>query len=616
MTVRFITVDGERTAVSADGDRRLDRLAQAAGVRLNLRCGGRGVCMGCRVRVGPGSYRVEGLEQEVPDGETLEVPACRTEVCGPCRVEVPRGSLLSDTIQVDGRFYLSCAAQQETGLFRRTTCEMSPPDEEMITSTEERLRLALGPKAGEDALPLSLVRALKGIDHSGGGPLQVLGERDGDRHRLLEVREAGNGDPLWGVAVDLGTTTVVAVLVDLETGHIAGEVSGYNRQIEVADDVAARITASTEAGGLEKLRRAFIELTLNPLIDRLCAGAGIERSSILALTVAGNTVMQHLMMGLSPETIGHVPFEPLMREYPETSAAVLGVPLHAQALVYLVPAISGYIGGDLTADILAADLHERSGVHLLVDIGTNGEIVLVEDGTLWAASAAAGPAFEGGGLRCGCRAQPGAVERLRALPTGGWSVATIEDRLAVGLCGSAIIDLPAVLLELGFIGATGRLDREALARHGRLSIVVEGGLEEAGVCVVPGEETVRGIDLVVTERELAEILKAKAALHAAVVVLLQRAGRRVEELESLVLAGGFAQYIHLPHAVRIGLLPAVPEHRVERLGNGSLAGSYRALLEPGARAALRGISRMPRTVHLNRQPGFQDAFIDGLMLDT
>jgi len=616
MTVLFITGDGERTAVSGTGERRLDRLATAAGVLLNFRCGGRGVCKGCRVWVGPGRYRVEGLEEEVPEGHTLEVPACRTEVWSDtCRVEVPRGSLRNDAIQVDGRFFLSGTAQREAGRFGRRECDLPPPDGDRTASAEERLRRVLGPAAGDGAAPVSLVRSLCQGDHARGGPLQVVEERGADRHRPLEVRAAGNDGPLWGVAVDLGTTTAVAVLVDLESGHIAGEVSGYNRQVDVADDVAARISACTEAGGLERLHHAVIGQTLNPLIDQLCARAGIARETVLALTVAGNTVMQHLMLGLSPETIGHVPFEPLMREYPELSGAAVGIPLHAQASVYLVPAISGYIGGDLTADILAAGLHERSGVHLLVDIGTNGEIVLAEDGVLWAASAAAGPAFEGGGLRCGCRAQPGAVERLRALDSGDWSVATIDDRPAVGLCGSAIIDLPAVLLELGCIGATGRLDREALARRDRLSVVVEDGREEAGVLVVPAAGTASGVDLVVTERELAEILKAKAALHAAVSVLLQRCGRRVDELESLVLAGGFAQYIHLPHAVRIGLLPAVPENRVERLGNGSLAGAYRALLEPGARAALHRIALLPRTVHLNREPGFQDAFIDGLMLD-
>ncbi|MDZ4199689.1 MAG: ASKHA domain-containing protein, partial [Kiritimatiellia bacterium] len=361
----------------------------------------------------------------------------------------------------------------------------------------------------------------------------------------------------------------------------------------------------------EILRRRIVEETLNPLIHALCERTGTASDRILRVAVSGNTVMMHLLLGLSPAGIGRLPFQPVIRRFESQSAAAIGLDLHPNAVLDIVPCISGYVGGDIVSDLAVCRMLDRSGLTLLVDIGTNGEMALWDGQQLRVSAAAAGPAFEGAGIGHGCRAVEGAVDRWR------WAghradYHSIGDLPPMGLCGSAIIDILAQASEQGFIGETGRLDRDRVRAAGCLW--ESGSSGGAALVVVPEPESGIGMPLVMTEGDIAEALKAKAAVYAGIRTLLRESGREPEELDRVILAGGFARYLDLDHARQIGLLPDLPPERIEVIGNGSLAGACRMLTDEAIGAEFERILSLARPVELNLAPHFQSDFIDGLML--
>jgi uncharacterized 2Fe-2S/4Fe-4S cluster protein (DUF4445 family) len=421
-------------------------------------------------------------------------------------------------------------------------------------------------------------------------------------------------EPNLAVVTDIGTTTVVCALVDLSSGEVLDKASKYNQQIVMADDVASRISLCSDITNLGKLHDLVVKETLNPLIKELCSANKVHQEQITRLVIAGNTVMTHLFLNCSPWHIGRLPFQPVAQVYDQYRAGELGVMIHPLGLIDVVPSISGYIGGDITADIYVAKLIEKPGVTLMVDIGTNGEIVLNDHGRLTATATAAGPAFEGAGILFGCRAAEGAIEKIDFDEAHHFQIKVIGGVKPKGLCGSAVIDFIALLLRNEWLSVTGRYDVEKLEAHGCLRTVDLNGTAVRACRLVPAAESASGEDLYVTESDIAEILKAKAAIYAGMQTLLSYAGRSFEELDLLILAGGFARYIDLRHAMEIGLLPELPEEHVEVIGNGSLAGAYLAAVDEAACRSFREIITQPETVALNLQEDFQDNYIDALML--
>jgi uncharacterized 2Fe-2S/4Fe-4S cluster protein (DUF4445 family) len=408
---------------------------------------------------------------------------------------------------------------------------------------------------------------------------------------------------------------VVCALVDLNTGAVLGKASRYNQQIVMADDVASRISLCANIANLEKLHRLVVEETINPLIKELCRKTGSHQEQITRLVAAGNTVMTHLFLNCSPWHIGRIPFQPVTHVHDPYRAGELGILIHPLGLVDVVPSISGYIGGDITADLYVAKPATRPGVTLLVDIGTNGEIVLNANDKITAAATAAGPAFEGAGIRHGCRAAEGAIERVEFDEQQRFQLAVIGQTRPTGLCGSAIIDFIALLRRHDWISPTGRYDLDQLKAHNCYLQVEEGGHPIHACLLVPAEASASGEPLYVTEQDIAEILKAKAAIYAGMRTLLTHRGLGFADLDHLILAGGFARYINPVHAMEIGLLPQLTEEQVEVIGNGSLAGAYLAAVDENAFQGFHELITAPETVSLNRQPDFEDHYIDALLLD-
>ncbi|WP_168432875.1 ASKHA domain-containing protein [Pontiella sulfatireligans] len=412
-----------------------------------------------------------------------------------------------------------------------------------------------------------------------------------------------------GVAVDVGTTTVVAALLDLKTGKVLSRESLYNQQILKADDVVSRISLCNTEGQLEALQELVIGHTLNPLIHKLCAGTGTAPEEIVHLAVSGNTVMMHIFFGVSPVSIGTIPFKPVSHFFKST-ATELGIDINPGALVEDVPAISGYVGGDITSDLYASNLWKNSGLTVLIDIGTNGEMAACLDGKISACATAAGPAFEGAGLLHGARAASRAIDTIKYDANLDFELTVIGEPNPMGLCGSAIIDFIADGFRCKLINMMGRYDVEMLRKNFRYESVCN---MHACMLVAP-ELSATGESITITEGDIAEILKAKAAIYGGLKSLLAELGKTVQEIDHIVLAGGFAKHINLENAICIGLLPDIGTEKYEVIGNGSLAGAALALLDQSTEQAYLELIKKPEIVTLNQTDHFTNHFQEALAI--
>ena len=530
---------GRRVAIAADPHSTLAQLLDTAGIRLNLRCSGEGICGGCRVVLASGSFRIAEQALTLPAGSQHEAFACLTHVVSDeAEVVIPSASVLETGGQIVSDFHAPNANSAQTT--------------------------------------------------SATAPLAA--------------------------AVDIGTTTVALVLLDPATGRILARASQYNQQIRKADDVASRISFCRTEADVRVMQELVIQQTINPLLAEACAAAGVQTGRVERLAIAGNTVMEHLFLGLPVESIGRLPFNAVRHIHPPCEAATLGLAMQPRGRVDVVPSVAGYIGGDITADMYAAQLLAHSGEAVLVDVGTNSEIVYAQGGRLLACATAAGPAFEGAGLLHGRRASPGAIEHVRRDGELNFQCDVIGGGQADGICGSGIIDFIAVGFRCGLINPHGRFDVERLQRAGRYEpSPLARGSTHACVLVL-ASESANGHAVVVTERDIEQVLKAKAATYAGLKTLLTLQGRNLRDLPRFVLAGGFARHIDLANAIALGLLPDLPLDRFEVLGNGSLAGAYLALTDAAALPAMEKISHQPQVIELNRTPDFEDNFIDALLI--
>ena len=416
-----------------------------------------------------------------------------------------------------------------------------------------------------------------------------------------------------GIAVDIGTTTVAAILVELSSGKILARESAYNRQIELADNIASRIALCCEDEKLKKLQHLIIKETLVPMFGKLSVQSLQSLEQVTEIVLSGNTVMSHLALGLSALSIGTIPFEPLTKVFSEHAAPELGLTNCPNARVRTVPAIAGYVGGDLVSDLYIAE-PDPLQLELIVDIGTNGEIILNDHGKLTATATAAGPAFEGAGLLHGCRADIGVIEKIICQPDDSIDVETIGGKPATGLCGSAAVDFIASAWRAGLLNDMGRFDLDRLCAAGRLVQMDCHGMNINACVIVPQEQS--GLDeaILITEFDVSQILKAKAAVYAGIRTLIERNGCRMDEVARLVLAGGFAAHLRIPNAITIGLLPEMPLEKYDVVGNGSLAGAYAALGGGGVWDELHRIAKLPDSCHLAETNEFENRFIDALAI--
>jgi len=422
-------------------------------------------------------------------------------------------------------------------------------------------------------------------------------------------------DPLFAgplaAAIDVGTTTVVVMLIDLRDATILSRAAAFNRQMQHGDDVLSRINlCMVDPPRLAAMQQAVVRETIAPLLAQCLDQAGRTADELTGITVAGNTTMLHLLAGVDPTPMGVAPFTPAFTEHRIVSAATLGLDLPRDCPLHLLPGAAAYIGADITCGIVASGLVYEQGPCLLIDIGTNGEIVLRHDGHTTACATAAGPAFEGAGLSCGVRAGDGAISHLD-FATDPLAIATqvIGGATPIGLCGSAYIDLLAHGRRVGLVDHRGRFRfddgdpafRSHQTRHDQFNAL--------RIATGQGKRPI-----VVTERDIAVLLQAKAAIAAGVLTLLERTGMTPADVRTVHLAGGFGMHVSIPSAIAAGLLPGFTPQQVELVGNTALAGAYLAAVDRSVLTLISDVARSIETIELNQDPGFESRYIDQLSL--
>lgn len=597
--------------VQTDGSENLVALAARAGITLRGACGGAGTCGRCRVGVTAGRLKVGDEPVTAP----AEVLACQAVPMSDLEVEIPAGSRLEEHRVLLSERSAALLGEEEGvrafdgPLFRRLSLQLPPPSPDDAADDLSRLLRVMRAEIPDPVrVPLEVLRELPYVLRARGWEVSVGVHVDDGGGEVLDVTP-GTDAAAYGLAVDVGTTTVAVELWDLRNGRRMAGAGSYNRQAAFGDDVISRIIYATERpGGRKVLQDAVVE-TVNELTRQVLAEAGVSQDAIWAVTLAGNTTMMHLLLGVDPTYIRLEPYTPAANEWPRVAARDLGLAVNPRAVVYVLPGVASYVGGDITAGVVATGLHRREAVALFVDVGTNGEMVLGNRDWLIACACSAGPAFEGGGIRAGVRAVPGAIEEVVVLP-GGYEVflRTIGGRAPLGICGSGLISVLAGLVNAGVLERGGRF------RSGLDTPRLRHGAEGPEFVLAWGSESGTGEAIAISQAEIENLLRAKAAVFAGIRTMLGALGLDLAVVEEVYIAGGFGQHINIRDAISIGMLPDLPPDRYHFVGNSALKGAAAALLSRTARREIAAVARNITYLELSQGTRFVEEFTAALFL--
>ncbi|MHB8970796.1 MAG: ASKHA domain-containing protein [Pirellulaceae bacterium] len=605
--------------------RRLTEILRGMELPLNTRCGQRGLCDGYlfELRQGQLQWTATGtvIEAEEP---ARSLRGCEVSLpeSGCAVVHLPSRSLLAHQPQVVTSFRLNVPRAHDP-LWQ--SLRIAPAGLVAGVSLRDALRGAVAAQL-DGSLPLEVDADLD-LDVStpcADGTYHLALEHRGD-HRVL--RNVDVVEPAYGVAVDIGTTTVVVIVVELATGRVVGSASALNAQTRLGDNVLTRINlCMQEPRIIGRLQKAIVRATLSPLLGEALQAAAVGPDQLACMVVAGNTTMLHLLYGIDPTSMGIAPFTPTFLEHRISDAAQLRLQVRTpqaaasgtgetgavsagrlgRLVVHTLPGAAAYVGADISAGVLATGMAYRDETCLLVDLGTNGEIVLKHNGQLLGCATAAGPAFEGAGLTYGVRAGQGAIGHIWLdRDSAEARVEVIGGGPAIGLCGTAYIDFVARARQIGFITSTARFISDQVPgvfkhpTHGWAFPVAPGPAAEP---------------LLITEADMASLLQAKAAIAAGVTCLLQRARLQAADVSTVYLAGGFGFHMHVESLLGCGMLPGFRPAQIELVGNTSLAGAYLTLVDSSALREIRQLSRRMHIVELNLEPHFEMIYIDQLSL--
>ena len=591
------------------------------GIAIDSTCGGHGTCKKCRIRIADGIVPVSALDARAFSPDELRSGwrlACRALAEADVQIEVPPlvTRPKAATVGVGRQVILRPATQKRYLELAEPSLADQQTDIERVLAALDDLELRVD---------LAALRSLGTRLRSAGFRVTAVIVDD----VLIDVQAGDTTDRLLGIAFDLGTTTVVATLLDLRTGAPLAVASMLNKQQPFGADVISRISAvMLEPAALAAMGRLAHE-TLAELAGEVCATAASDPADVAEIAIAGNATMTHLALGIDPEPLGVAPFIMAARELPEVLAADLGVPAHPRARAFAFPAFGAYVGGDITAGLLASGMNRDARTRLFIDIGTNCEIVLGNRDWLLATAAPAGPAFEGAAIRCGMRAAPGAIESVSLSAEArspdprspdprspdGLTLRVIGDCAPAGLCGSGLVDAVAALIAAGLLDHSGRLVSDELAAQvapglaPRLTML---GQERVFVLHWLGEPGDVAASVYLTQRDVRELQFAKAAIATGWQVLLAEAGLAEADVQQVLLAGSFGSYLSPASAIAIGLVPPLPAVRLVSAGNVAGEGAKMALLSVRERAAALALLEEVRYVELSDRADFNDAFIEQL----
>jgi uncharacterized 2Fe-2S/4Fe-4S cluster protein (DUF4445 family) len=585
-----ITFLPEQKTVKAVAGKSLLDAAAAAGIAINSVCGGDGVCGKCRVIVKSGKVTAKPNmfldRREIQRGVAL---ACQTFVDGDVVLEVPPESRVGGVPQLATEDAIRFGSISEwvgegaffthSPLFRREYLELPKPTIEDCICDQERLYRELRRHRDIPIMQtgLAVLQRLPDVLRASDWKVTALLGCRGGTVEVVDVEAGDSSVTDLGVALDLGTTTVVAHLVNLKTQKTLATKAKYNSQIRAGDDVISRIMFASTNDRRMQLREMVVG-DINDLIAALVVDAKARLHDVSIVVCAGNTTMIHMLYGLSSANIRKDPYVPCASQAPVVRAAEVGIKINPRGLLSTLPSVASYVGGDVVADVLVSGVTRSKDLSLLIDLGTNGELVLGNSDWLVCCSASAGPSFEGGGITCGMRATNGAIERITLGPHG-----TVVDCSVVGggkplgLCGSGLIDAVGELLRVGCIDRRGRFDSAVC--NSRLREGESGDLE---FLLFSGDRTALGRDIVLSEADISNLIHSKGSIYMATECLLDHVGLRHEDLKHIYIAGGFGNYLKIDQGIRIGLLPDVDHSLFKYIGNGSVQGAKMVLLAQDA----------------------------------
>jgi uncharacterized 2Fe-2S/4Fe-4S cluster protein (DUF4445 family) len=602
------------------------RTAMEAGVHINASCGGAGVCGKCRVLIEEGSTEggiTEKLSAEdVAKGYRL---ACQTTIHSDVVVRIPVESEVDASVlnkmasprrtarirQVDFE------ALKEQGLFippvEKRYLELPPPNEQDRLPDVTRLISYLKAKYNEHRIMvrLSVIRKIPEILRASNFKVTATLARPvhpGRKTHIINIEPGDTTGRNFAIAIDIGTTTVYGQLIDLISGETLGQHGEFNGQISYGEDVLSRIVFAEKPGGLEKLHKVVIG-TINTVIRSIVKQGHVSHDEISSITLAGNTTMTQLFLKITPRYIRRAPYVPASTLYPPVQAVRLGLELgdHVTALIY--PAISSYVGGDIVAGVMGAGIYRTEAVTLYLDIGTNAEIVVGNKDWFACAACSAGPAFEGGGIKFGMRAAKGAIEDFSIDPFSlEPMLMTINNVRPKGICGSGLITMVAVLFETGVIDSRGKFHRDLQTNRLR---------EADGVyeyVLAWADETQIGRDITLNENDIDNFIRAKGAIFAGFQTLLEEVGLSIEDVDQIVLAGGFGSYVDLEKAMVIGLLPETDPDKITFIGNGSLMGCRMSSLTNRLRKDVIDVTKKMTNFELSETPSYMNNYVASLFL--
>jgi uncharacterized 2Fe-2S/4Fe-4S cluster protein (DUF4445 family) len=622
-SVRFLPHNKEITV--PDGEN-LIRAAMEAGVHINASCGGEGVCGKCRVIVEDGTVEdgiTEKLSQD--DVEKGYRQACLARIKSDLTVRIPVESTidakvlnLQTTPRRTARIrHFDIEELREKGLFvppvEKKYLEL--PEPTVQDNLPDVTRLVSFLKANHDEhrieVDLSVIRKLPAIMREEDFKVTATlarPVRDSGKTRIINVQPGDKTDRNYAIAMDIGTTTVYGQVIDLKTGEILSQYGDFNGQISYGEDVISRLVFAEKPDGLETLHGVVIN-TINNILKRIILKAGVDPDEISTITLAGNTTMTQLLLRIDPGYIRRSPYVPSATLYPPLRASDLGMELgdHVTALVY--PAVSSYVGGDIVAGVMGSGMYRAEELTLYMDIGTNAEIVIGNQDWLACAAASAGPAFEGGGIKLGMRATEGAIEDFSIDPiTLEPMNITIGNVRPKGICGSGLIIAVATMFEMGIIDNRGKFDRDL--DTDRIRVVDD-------ICeyvLAWAEETQIARDVVLTEPDIENLIRAKGAMYSGCMTLLEEVGLSIHDIDRIIMAGGFGSYIDLEKAMTIGLLPEIDPERVMFIGNGSLMGARMSSLTNRIRKDVVEVTKKMTNFELSETSSFMDKYVAALFL--
>ncbi|MBI5352328.1 MAG: DUF4445 domain-containing protein [Chloroflexi bacterium] len=619
-TVTF-THNDKRSSISVPTGTMLTEAAQLAGIEIGQPCGGQGRCGRCAVLVTEGDARRRSTlrlsRSDVDEGYAL---ACQTVVEGDVSILVPpqekiERRLTTDRVVAEVTVPVDYDYDQHQTI-HRVYLELTPPSMEDQTDDWARLQTALRIQAGipEVLCSLHLLQTLGKPLREGEWNVTAVVEKNLEFPerpvRLIEVFPGRVDDysPIWGCAIDIGTTTVSLWLVDLVSGQVKAQVAEYNGQIARGEDVISRIIYSGKAGGEQEMRQRVLD-TINGLLETACKRVKAKPEDVMKATIAGNSTMIHLLLGIPASSIRLSPFITAVNHPPVMIAKEVGINIHHEGRVDCLPGVASYVGADITAGVLSSGLETSENVSLFIDVGTNGEIVLGNRDWLVTCACSAGPAFEGAGVANGMRATQGAIEEV-------WiNSDSLEPTYRVigggkpkGICGSGLIALLSEAFLTGVIDKAGNVNLMAATSR------VREGAHGGEYVLVWGAESESGEDIVITRVDVDNLLRAKAAIYAGFSILADTVGVPLEMTDRVLVGGSFGKYINVEKAVQIGLLPDMDWSRFEFLGNTSVKGAYAALLDWRMRDRITEIAKRMTYVELSADNSFYDAFTSALFL--